>query len=243
MTTDSEPLSVQPYGPPKTFTPQELPPELALEDPYRQGAQFQPATHGAVPTRGQAPPYLQAGAYSAASSTPQYSLPGYPPPTSVQGGYPGGQYGGFPPALAPWGVRVGALIIDRLANAGGYLLCVVIALVTATRGVDPNGHLAFHLTPVGNLVRFFGLLVWLAMWIWNRGVRQGGSGQSLGKRATKLRLVSAATGQPIGVRMALFRDVAHVLDMVLYVGFLWPLWDTQRQTFADKICSTLVVRD
>ncbi|MDQ1539752.1 MAG: hypothetical protein QOH29_478, partial [Actinomycetota bacterium] len=26
-----------------------------------------------------------------------------------------------------------------------------------------------------------------------------------------------------------------------YLGYLWPLWDSKRQTFADKILKTVVV--
>ena len=34
----------------------------------------------------------------------------------------------------------------------------------------------------------------------------------------------------------------HVLDSLpCYLGYLWPLWDAKRQTFADKIMSTVVV--
>jgi hypothetical protein len=29
--------------------------------------------------------------------------------------------------------------------------------------------------------------------------------------------------------------------MTLGVGFLWPLWDRKRQTFADKLMSTVSV--
>jgi uncharacterized RDD family membrane protein YckC len=32
-----------------------------------------------------------------------------------------------------------------------------------------------------------------------------------------------------------------VLDGFCYVGYLWPLWDDKRQTFADKILGTVVV--
>jgi hypothetical protein len=28
---------------------------------------------------------------------------------------------------------------------------------------------------------------------------------------------------------------------LFYLGYLWPLWDAKRQTFADKICSTVVL--
>ena len=33
-----------------------------------------------------------------------------------------------------------------------------------------------------------------------------------------------------------------MLDGLAYVGYLWPLWDDERQTFADKILRTGVVR-
>ncbi len=42
---------------------------------------------------------------------------------------------------------------------------------------------------------------------------------------------------------AFVRDLAHVLDSVAcHLGWLWPLWDQKRQTFADKIVGTVVVR-
>ena len=38
------------------------------------------------------------------------------------------------------------------------------------------------------------------------------------------------------------RLLVHIfLDSFFYVGFLWPLWDPQRQTFADKIVGTVCV--
>jgi uncharacterized RDD family membrane protein YckC len=41
--------------------------------------------------------------------------------------------------------------------------------------------------------------------------------------------------------MAFVRDLAHFLDGIFYIGYLWPLWDPKRQTFADKVCSTVVL--
>ena len=51
------------------------------------------------------------------------------------------------------------------------------------------------------------------------------------------------TGEPLGVWMAFVRDVAHYVDgFVLYLGYLWPLWDGKRQTFSDKLTKSVVVR-
>ncbi len=73
--------------------------------------------------------------------------------------------------------------------------------------------------------------------------QEGTTGQSIGKRQMGIRLISAQTGQPIGFGMAFVRKIAHIADSFLcYIGFLWPLWDDRKQTFADKICNTIVVR-
>ena len=77
--------------------------------------------------------------------------------------------------------------------------------------------------------------------IYNRWLVGGRTGQSLGKRVTKIRLVSELTDAPIGPMNAFLRDLVHILDGMAYVGFLWPLWDDKRQTFADKIMRTVVV--
>lgn len=43
--------------------------------------------------------------------------------------------------------------------------------------------------------------------------------------------------------MAVVRGIAHVLDALpILLGFLWPLWDAKKQTFADKVCGTLVIK-
>jgi uncharacterized RDD family membrane protein YckC len=42
--------------------------------------------------------------------------------------------------------------------------------------------------------------------------------------------------------MAFVRDIAHIVDSVIcFVGYLFPLWDSKRQTLADKIVGTVVV--
>ena len=61
--------------------------------------------------------------------------------------------------------------------------------------------------------------------LYNRWLVGGRTGQSLGKRVTKIRLVSELTDAPIGPMNAFLRDLVHILDGMAYVGFLWPLWD------------------
>jgi uncharacterized RDD family membrane protein YckC len=68
-------------------------------------------------------------------------------------------------------------------------------------------------------------------------------GQSLGKKAVSIKLVRAGDGQPPGFLIALGRGLLHVLDALpLCLGFIAPAWDDKRQTFADKIVATVVVK-
>jgi hypothetical protein len=44
--------------------------------------------------------------------------------------------------------------------------------------------------------------------------------------------------------MAFVRDLAHIVDsLACYLGWLWPLWDAKRQTFADKLVKTVVTAE
>ena len=126
-----------------------------------------------------------------------------------------------PAAYANWGQRVAAYLID-------YLPIIVLELI----GVIVH-NVAFSL-----LV----LLASIGWWIYNRCIQAGRTGQSLGKKTLRLRLLGEKTGEPIGAGMAFARDICHILDsLACYIGWLFPIWDAKRQTFADKIISTVVI--
>ncbi len=130
---------------------------------------------------------------------------------------------------ASFASRVGSHLVDVVAiPAVGFVLCVVLV-----RTRHPLAAATLF------LLGGFGFVLFL---LWNSGYRQGRTGQSLGRRAQGTRLVGAASGQPVGFGRAVVRLVAHLLDLLPFgVGYLWPLWDERRQTFADKVCGTLVV--
>jgi len=86
------------------------------------------------------------------------------------------------------------------------------------------------------------LIASLGWTIYNRWYQAGTTGQSLGKKLLNLRLVSEETGQPISMLMAFVRDICHIIDSVIcFIGYLFPLWDSKRQTIADKIVKTVVI--
>ena len=91
------------------------------------------------------------------------------------------------------------------------------------------------------IIGFLASLAALGWTIYNRWMMAGRTGQSWGKRVTGIVLISEQTSQPIGPPNAFLRDIVHILDGVAYVGYLWPLWDDKRQTFADMLMNTIVI--
>ena len=80
------------------------------------------------------------------------------------------------------------------------------------------------------------------MWVWF-SVQVGTTGSSPGMRVVGLKCVSKSTGQNIGTGTAILRWLLHIVDSVLcFLGWFWPIWDSKRQTFSDKIVGSLVYR-
>lgn len=118
----------------------------------------------------------------------------------------------------------------------------MFALATAETTTDAFGNAQAVPNAAGIVAMVMAFILYIGVWVWNRVLRQGKTGQSVGKQILKIRLVRTTTGQPVGAGTAFLREICHVLDGFFYIGYLWPLWDTQRQTFSDKIVSTYVVR-
>jgi uncharacterized RDD family membrane protein YckC len=73
-------------------------------------------------------------------------------------------------------------------------------------------------------------------------IQFGQVGSTPGMRMIGLRGVSKSTGQPIGAGMGVVRHFAHIIDGIICgIGWLFPLWDREKQTLADKIIGTVVV--
>lgn len=74
-------------------------------------------------------------------------------------------------------------------------------------------------------------------------VFEGETGQTLGKRAVKVKVVDIETGEPIGYARAFRRFiVSWVSFVVLLAGYLWMLGDAEGQTWHDKAARAIVVQ-
>jgi uncharacterized RDD family membrane protein YckC/predicted Ser/Thr protein kinase len=124
--------------------------------------------------------------------------------------------------LAVWAVALGVITAFHLAQTritgGGWALAVGLQLLDLTAIVS---------------------IVPLALWLCHR---EGTTGQTPGKRRLGIALVNDTTGTSIGFGPALLRRIAHLLD-ALPMGLAGSgRWDAHRQTFADKVTGTAVVR-
>lgn len=150
------------------------------------------------------------------------------------GAQPPAAYSGVPQGVtfAHWGKRVGATVIDSLILLAAY----IPALIGAGLASDPGT------AGMGTVLTLIGLVLYIGVFVWNVCIKQGSTGYTVGKGVMGIKLVKAETGQPIGGGMSFVRQIAHILDgLPCYLGFLWPLWDANRQTFADKIIGTYVI--
>ncbi|MCW2753815.1 MAG: hypothetical protein JWQ32_1226 [Marmoricola sp.] len=122
---------------------------------------------------------------------------------------------------AAWPQRFLAWLIDYAA-----LIVIVLILQVA----------------LGTAGRLLGDLLALGWFIYNYGIQQGTTGYTLGKGIIGIKTISESTGQPVGTGMAIVRGITHILDsLACFIGWLWPLWDDKRQTFADKILTQVVI--
>jgi len=128
---------------------------------------------------------------------------------------------GVPPGieLATWGTRF----------LGGLVDYVVPAIIfNAIVGFNSNSVVPTYLQ-----LAWWGVL----------GVMVGSSGQTPGKRMNGVKVLRERDGQVVGVGTGILRQYAHILDsLACLLGWLWPLWDRKRQTFADKIVSTVAIK-
>ncbi|MFJ6439724.1 RDD family protein [Streptomyces sp. NPDC091649] len=180
----------------------------------------------------QGPPQGQPG-YGYPQQAPQgvppqgYGYPQQQPGQPYGGGYPQQPGAGGMPELAHWGLRFGGLIVDGLVMMVPYILVIIGGAVGDA---------------VGAILAVIGFIGLIAVAIWQL-YQEGTTGQTIGKKAVGIRLLREADGRPLGFGMAFVRRLAHFLDSIAcYIGWLWPLWDEKKQTFADKVCSSVVVK-
>jgi uncharacterized RDD family membrane protein YckC len=221
------PPSAPPAPPSAPPAPPSAPPAPPSESPAWSSPPPAPPAPGGFPPP---PPPPGDGGFGAPPPQPYGSQPAFGGGYGQQPAY-GGQAAPAAGAYAEWPQRVLASLIDAAIVIAGYIVIIIVAAIL--------GKIAGAL---GALVLILGYLAMLAFAVWNQILVQGNTGQSIGKKQIGIKLISEQTGQPLGPLMTFVRQIAHFLDGICFIGYLWPLWDPKKQTFADKIMTSIVIK-
>lgn len=146
------------------------------------------------------------------------------------------------PDYASWGSRAGAWIIDNLILLIPWAIAVTFFVAAAVR--EDDGQNADSLWIIGGLAAAAAVIIpFIYFAILNGNER----GQTIGKRATGIRVrkkdgvTPLGTGRALG-RYAIVAVVGAFLGPLILVDYLWPLWDDANQTLHDKVVDSIVIR-
>ena len=150
----------------------------------------------------------------------------------------GSRFAGF------W-ARFGAALLDGLILSP-FTIVAQIVLATGKKEIKPCSFNASLLcrAPTGSTRALYGLilLAGFVAAILYYGFMEGRTGQTVGKRALGVRVLDARTGTPIGVGRAIGRHFGKIISAIpCGLGYLWMLWDPNKQTWHDKMVGSYVV--
>lgn len=164
-----------------------------------------------------------------------------PPPYAASGSGPSGPRAGF-------GARLGAWLIDGLIF--GVPTFVLFAAARGVGGTEleactVDGEYGICEVPTGTTM---GLWILIALGLavgllfYEAVLTGGAAGQTIGKRAMGIRVIDFDTGGPIGKGRAIGRTLFRgVFSGIFLLGYLWMLWDREKQTWHDKVTRAVVV--
>ncbi len=194
-----------------------------------------------------------------------FTTPPPPPPPPPSGGaptpppsYPGGFAAQGAPAaggqLAGLGIRLVSLIVDGFIQlllalpfaavsvvgfAKAFEDCETIETDTSLEIACQGDELKGGWLALGLLVALVGLIAVIYLY-----ARWLGKGATPAMKMFNLRLVDVNTGAPVGTGRAFGRMLfaQFISGSFCAIGYLWALWDKQRQTLHDKVISSVVVK-
>jgi uncharacterized RDD family membrane protein YckC len=149
--------------------------------------------------------------------------------------------------------RLIAYIIDGVIQAipiyliNYFLFKGAIGFNTIARGSGAGRHPVME--PTLNVApdRFVLILVvyLILIFVWSIGYYVcfwSAGGQTPGKMILGIRVISTS-GEIISLPRALLRYFGYIVSsFIIYLGFLWVIWDKDKQGWHDKIAGTYVVR-
>lgn len=204
---------------------------------------------------------------TAVTDFPPPPPPGFPPPpppgsfgTAPPPGYTTTYGAAQGPVLhyAGVGARFGALLIDGIITGLFFVPAFIILRTGPTEisscTVDSSGTITFGdgrqalcEGPTGGTIAaaaLLGLLALAVTLLYYARLEGGPKGQTVGKKACGVRVVDATTAGPIGPGRAIGRYLFKSLisGNLCFLGYLWAFWDGRKQSWHDKVVSSVVVK-
>jgi uncharacterized RDD family membrane protein YckC len=126
----------------------------------------------------------------------------------------------------------------------GSIIFGIVQANVPTEIVACSGGLCEQPTGGGFAILGLASLASLAVGVWYYAEFDGRRGQTVGKSALGVRVVDIATNEPIGGGRGVGRYFAKWLSALpCGLGYLWMLWDNERQTWHDKMVRSIVIVD
>lgn len=152
---------------------------------------------------------------------------------------------------AGFGIRLGAYLIDTMAiSAAFYLLVFIFGIIgfasiggmSGLESID-SGDGPSDALVVGLVAGYFGMIfLFIIFYYLYFSLFESSKYQaSLGKLAVGI-IVTDMEGERISFLKALGRNLGKFISgIIIYIGFLMPLWTEKQQTLHDIMASCLVV--
>jgi uncharacterized RDD family membrane protein YckC len=174
---------------------------------------------------------------------PPAAPPGYTPYASAQQA----------PNYASFGGRLGAYLIDVIViglislpfEIGGWLAlrkayenCFSVDDGNTTKIFCPDGAFQGGWLAAAIVLFVLGVLVGLIIYC-----KKVAGGQSWGQKAIGIKIVDIRSGTSISAGRVFLRQICRIFSQLFcFLGYFWMLWDSQKQTWHDKMVNTIVVK-
>lgn len=126
--------------------------------------------------------------------------------------------------------RVKAFLLDFFIFVPPIIYLILLRVFLYTNKSDININFLLNLAPF-----YFPLYNLIALVIFRT---------TLGKRLIKIKITSSSGEEPTITQIILRETIGKMISgSFLSLGYLWALWDPNKQTWHDKIAGTLVIKD
>lgn len=129
---------------------------------------------------------------------------------------------------AGFALRLGAFMLDLIL----LLLLMLFITLIATNFINYQA-----------IINKIGLVIIMAVWIYNFLILASIRGQTIGKQLVGIRIISLDQSRAKVSQIIIRHTFGYFIATIAFaLGFLWLLWDKKQQGWHDKLAKTLVIK-